>query len=152
MAGSRLQREHRRHGRVDTMTARSETYELMRHLSARGLDAITFEDANTLRRAALTLHRWDELECGDSDDYKSWAIERDEITGAPYMVIYPHSENKSHRTRIADREAGALRRVAAICRKYGAYYFHQSDPRGAALYISAEPMTDSDYSGKGVPA
>jgi hypothetical protein len=36
----------------------------------------SFEDASALRRISMTLHRWHELECGDSNDYGSWAIER----------------------------------------------------------------------------
>lgn len=68
--------------------------------------------AATLRRAEMTLHRWAELECGDGNDYASWAIERDDDTGKPYMARYPHNGPAS-RTAIADRETGALRRVAA---------------------------------------
>lgn len=129
------------------MSARSETYQLMSDLGARGL-SMSFEDVNTLRRAQLTLHRWDELECGDSNEYASWAIERDETTGAPYMVRYIHDRNAPitpRRQRIPDREAGALRRVAAICAKYGAHYYHQGDPRGCALYVGPEPLPDNNY-------
>ena len=46
---------------------------------------------------------------------------------------------------IADRERGALKRVAAECKRIGAHFYHQSDPRGCVLYIGAEPMSDSDY-------
>jgi hypothetical protein len=115
----------------------------MRDLERRGIE-ITFADAQTLRRAQLTLHRWAELECGDGNDYASWAIERDDETGVPYMVTYPH-RGEPRRHRIADRETGALRRVAAVCNKYGLHFYHQGDPRGCALRIDTEPMTDSDY-------
>src|SRR5215471_2009159 len=37
---------------------------------------ISYEHALTLRRCAMTLHRWFELECGDGNDHGSWAIER----------------------------------------------------------------------------
>ena len=131
------------------MTARSETYELMAQLGAHGL-SMSFEDANTLRRAAITLHGWDEAECGNSDQWKSWSIERDEESGIPYMCLYFHDRNGVARRRIPDREAGALRRVAAICGKYGARFYHQSDPRGASLYIGAVPLTDTNYSSLGV--
>lgn len=110
--------------------ARLATLELQRRLNAAGI-AADFDAAETLRRAQLTLHRWGELECGDGDNYKSWAIERDEATGKPYMVVYPH-DGKPRRYRVADREAGA-------------HYFHQTDPRGCALYVAAEPLTESDY-------
>ena len=125
------------------MSARSETYELMHRLHNAGIDA-DFDQANTLRRAAKTLHRWDEAECGNSDDYKSLAIERDEETGKPFMCIYPHSGNNI-RYRIADREAGAIRRIEAVCKNLGLYYYHQSDCRGAALYVSKEALNGSQY-------
>jgi len=111
--------------------------------------ACTQAEANTLRRASITLHRWAELECGDSNDYASWAIERDESTGLPYMVTYPHN-GATRRRRIPDRERGALRRIEALCKVAGLCFYHQTDPRGCALYISSEPMTDCDYSAKGV--
>ena len=107
----------------------------------------TAEEAESLRRISMTLHRWHELECGDSNSYGSWAIERDDNgDGPPYMVRhhYRHGQGKDTvtRTRIPDREKGAQRRLLAIinaeakrhgeCR-YSAYI--QTDPRGAALYI-----------------
>lgn len=132
------------------MTAAQDTYELMRDLEREGI-SMTFEDANTIRRAQLTLHRWAEQECGNSDQWKSWAIERDEVTDLPYMTVYPHTEAKTRRYRIPDRERGALRRVAAICARLGIYYYHQTDPRGSALRLSRQPLTDADYT-RGVAA
>src|SRR5258706_2345178 len=131
------------------MTARQATYGLMQQLGARGIN-LSFDEANTLRRAEKVLQRWAEQECGDSNDYKSWAIERDEKTDIPYMVEHMHVEARpggslysnhgTYRTRIADREARALRRVKAVCSKWGLYYYHQTDPRGCALYVSNEPL------------
>lgn len=43
---------------------------------------ISYPDAIALRRIAMTLHRWHELECGTDRG----AIERDESTGNPYFV------------------------------------------------------------------
>jgi hypothetical protein len=31
------------------------------------------------------------------------------------------------------------------------FYYHQTDPRGASLYVSTERMTDIDYNAKGQP-
>jgi hypothetical protein len=112
-----------------------------------GLNA---EDAETLFRAERVLRRWAELECGDGNDWGSWAIERDENgEGPPYMVHhrYGHGHFKDYttRTRIADRERGALKRIAALCAARGLYFWHQSDPRGCALYVSREPLADNDY-------
>lgn len=104
----------------------------------------TDHHANILRRAAITLSRWAEQECGDGDDYKSWAIERDETTGKPYRCVYPHN-GKSYREPIPDREAGALRRVKEVCDELCIHFYHQTDPRGASLYVAAEPLTDTNY-------
>src|SRR3990167_2858202 len=141
------------------MSARNDTISLQYRLFNAGVTSITFDDANTLRRAELTLQRWHELECGDGNNYGSWAIERDDNgDGPPFMVHhhYRHGDGPPFmvhhhyrhgngadtvtRTRIADREAGALRRVAAICKRLCAHYYHQGDPRGCALYVSAKPI------------
>lgn len=130
------------------MSARSETYELMARFSARGIN-LGFDEVNTLRRAEITLQRWSEQECGDSNERFSWAIERDEQTGIPYRCIYPHT-GASRRYRIADKERGALRRVKAICDFHRLHFYHQTDPRGCSLYVSNDPLTDSAYT-NGVP-
>lgn len=118
-------------------------------MERRGIE-IDGADIEALRRCEMTLHRWAELECGDGNDYQSWAIERDEGSGVPYMVYHPHNGTPTRRHKIADREAGALKRVAEICRRLGLHFFHQTDPRGVALYVSKDRMTDCDYSSKGV--
>ncbi len=125
------------------MTARNDTRALMQQLGARGI-SLSFDEVNTLRRAQITLHRWAELECGDGNDYASWSIERDEATDIPYMCRYPH-DGEMHRTRIADREKGAIRRVSHICAHHKLDFYHQTDPRGCALYVSNEPLKDNDY-------
>jgi hypothetical protein len=104
----------------------------------------TTDEAAKLRRISLTLRRWHELECGN--DYG--AIERDTSTGKPYMTT-----ERGTRYPVADRETGALRRLAAIIRACNERRFNadsatahdpnahdlkpyiQTDPRGAALYI-----------------
>jgi hypothetical protein len=115
----------------------------MQQLGARGI-SLSFDEANTLRRAELTLQRWGEMECGDGNDHCSWAIERDEQTGVPYKCVYPY-KGEMRRYRVADREAGALRRVKAICDAHGLHFYHQTDPRGCALYVSNEPLPDHNY-------
>ena len=106
--------------------------EVIRRLQDAG---ISWEHANALRRISMTLQRWGELECGDGNDYASWAIERDEQTGKPYMVRYPH-DGKPRRTPVADREKGALKRLQTIMSHYPNYVaYHQTDPRGAAVYV-----------------
>lgn len=97
---------------------------------------ISYEDACALRRIAMTLHRWHELECGDGNG----CIERDEKTGIPYWhnanSRYLGANDRRAYSRIPDREKGALKRLAAIMRRYPALSSYvQGDPRGAALYI-----------------
>jgi len=93
-------------------------------------------DAYDLRRIAMTLRRWHELECGTY----SGAIERDEETGLCYWYNansrYLDPREYDLGSRVADRETGALKRLAKIMAKYPALsYYVQGDPRGAALYI-----------------
>jgi hypothetical protein len=96
-------------------------------------------EVQQLIRCERTLGRWDELECGDGNDYGSWAIERDEDTGKPFMVHhhYRHGNGKDYTTRtpIADREAGAIKRAKAIAERHGLTIYHQGDPRGCTLYV-----------------
>jgi hypothetical protein len=108
------------------MTSARERYEVLARLERAG---ITPNDAEKLRRIALTLHRWSELECGVDNG----CVERDETTGKTYWL----NSTTGHRYPVRDRETGALKRLKAIMhpyrRKYHAYY--QSDPRGAALWL-----------------
>jgi hypothetical protein len=125
------------------MSARNETLALMQRFGTRDI-SLSFEDANALRRAQITLHRWAELECGDGNAYGSWAIERNEETGVPYMCNYPHT-GKMRAHKIPDREKGALQRITEICKRNGLHFYHQGDPRGCALYIAKEPLSDVYY-------
>ncbi len=108
------------------------------HLAQSG---IALDDAVALRRIAMTLHRWHELECGDGNSYGSWAIERDDNgDGPPFMVHhhYQHGRGKDtvSRTRIPDREKGAHKRLASLMARYpGWQAYIQGDPRGASLYV-----------------
>ena len=91
---------------------------------------IAEDDAWKLRRIAMTLHAWGELECGTDRG----AIERDEATGKP---MYRYSDGRSGGF-VPDRERGALRRLDAIMDAYrhaGLSCYVQSDPRGAPLYV-----------------
>ena len=88
----------------------------------------SYEEADTLRLAEKTLHRWAEMECGTENG----CIERNEETGRCYW-LNSHSGNKH---RIRDRETGAKKRVNAIMANHPelvAYF--QGDPRGCALYL-----------------
>lgn len=161
------------------------TPDCVNRLTALGIE---YDDALSLRRISMTLRAWGEAECGNSNDFHSWSIERDEVTGVPYHVTHCHHGNYgwsvwcyadtvpdggpgdmvratrktfataeaateykhtialgrcpeirqvlSRRYKIADREGGALKRLGKIMAKYPALTaYHQTDPRGAALYV-----------------
>lgn len=101
---------------------RARLYETLQSLG------FTAAEADTMRRMSNTLQNWHSMECGD---YRG-SIERDEATGKPY---YTTAETR-RRYPVADRETGALKRLAAIMstRPHLNTYV-QTDPRGAALYI-----------------
>jgi len=89
---------------------------------------VSESDAYKLRRIAMTLHRWHELECGIDGD----GVERDETTG---KCIWYCAYTK-RRYPYPDYETGALKRLDAIMKQYPELKAYvQTDPRGAALYI-----------------
>ena len=117
---------------------------------------ISYGDAQDLRRISMTLHRWHELECGDSNNHASWCITRGrwecanqpipgshspnvfvhDGDGGPALERHSHSGSAPTYTAIPDRERGALKRLAKIMVRYpGFASYVQGDPRGAALYI-----------------
>ena len=104
----------------------------------------TYQEAESLRRISMTLHRWYEMECGVDNG----CIERDDTTNRPFW----HNAMSGKLYPIADRETGAIKRLKAIIadrndREIGKIlteetdeaitlsYYVQTDPRGAALYI-----------------
>ena len=109
---------------------------------------ISSQDADALRRISMTLRRWFERECGDSNSYGSWAIERDETTDIPYLIhhhyAHGHGKDTVSKTRIPDRENGARKRLETIMAGYPTLTAYvQGDPRGCSLYI----LTDDDLKG-----
>ena len=103
----------------------------------------TTDEAAKLRRISLTLRRWYEYECGTGNNHADYFIVR-ESDGTPYMETHLNGQGvfKTYRHRIADRETGALRRLAAIINARNERRaepplkpYIQTDPRGAALYI-----------------
>ena len=109
---------------------------------------IEFDDVCAFRRDSMTLRRWFERECGDSNNYASWAVERDPDTDIPYLVTYPYN-GKERRRRIPDREKGARKRIAARCERLGLKYYIQTDCRGLALYLSREKIDGQNYNSVG---
>jgi len=102
---------------------------------ADALAALGFTDteADQLRRIASTLSRWHELKCGN----EAGCIERDPQTGKPYYISAATVRAlPPRRYKVADRETGAERRLAAIMARHAPLAAYvQTDPRGAPLYI-----------------
>ena len=112
-------------------TKASRTHRLYSSLLNLGF---TYAESSSLIRASNTLSRWAEAECNGD-------IQRDEA-GKPWRYYGPEHQ---HKCRASDREAGALRRIEFICKRAGAHFYHQQDPRGCALYVGAEPINDQNY-------
>lgn len=115
-------------------TSNSKAARLVRLHETLSRLGFTYEEAETLRRAEMTLSRWAERLCNGE-------IERDEKSGLTF-----HAWNNGTRrqlTRCPDRETGALKRIEAVVKARNARepesgplsFYHQTDPRGAALYI-----------------
>ncbi len=110
------------------MTSRKDIIETEAMLNRLQSLNISRNDAETLRRIAMQLHRWHELECG----VEGGGVERDEETGK----VTWYSSHTGRRFPYPDRETGALKRLAAIMDRYPTLgHYVQGDPRGAALYI-----------------
>lgn len=127
-----------REGITKAMNMSRDKYEVLSRLQSLGF---TWEQANQLRRISMTLRRWFEMECGTENGAGvSISIERDDNgEGKPFLRRqYMTAQGwVDGRLPIADREAGARKRLAAIMapfkRRLVAYV--QGDPRGCALYI-----------------
>lgn len=87
----------------------------------------TRDEAESLRRISMTLHRWHERECGTDSgciergrkervfNVETWGWDRtffNDENGTPHWA--DHSGDRPRYYRIPDREAGAKRRLAAI--------------------------------------
>lgn len=124
------------HG-VGSLTQRPGVQTMRHECITRLIEAgIDLDDAHQLRRIAMTLHRWHELECGDGNGY----IERDETTGKPRYcntrATYLSANDPRAWSSVPDREAGAHKRLAKIMSRYPTLRSYvQGDPRGASLYI-----------------
>ena len=110
--------------------------ELVSRLTRLGFTAA---EISALVRIEKTLNRWFELECGTGDDKVTRSIERDDNgDGKPFVRIQFSTAQgwQDRRYPVADREAGAKKRLAAIMAGHKRLVSYiQGDPRGCALYI-----------------
>ena len=127
------------------MTASEKDWTLARRFWSRGINQIDRDHCRTLRRAELTLHRWHELECGLDNGYGSTIIvERDGLTNKPIVSIHT-ARGVVAQYNTPDRKTGAINRVKSLCDSLGLYFFVQTDPRGASLYVSDTPINYCNY-------
>ena len=112
------------HNRPSRLQRAIDFYNRMANL---GFDG---DETDQLVRIERTLHRWAEAECNgeieregenaDGRPFRSFAA-----TGGKHLA-YP----------IADREAGAMRRLNRLMAQHPAWIaYQQGDPRGCALYL-----------------
>jgi hypothetical protein len=94
-------------------------------LQAMGLSRAECEQ---LRRDSMRLHRWGEMECNHD-------VSRETIPGKVTIRYSLANGDITKPQPIADRETPALKRCQAIAKAHGLVFYHQGDPRGAAVYI-----------------
>lgn len=88
----------------------------------------SFEEAYALWRDAKRLHTWAEHECNGT-------IERDDETGLVYSVWNTSGPGPIQRTRCADRETPARKRIEEIVKRHGLTVQFQGDPRGYVVRV-----------------
>jgi hypothetical protein len=101
---------------------------------------ISGTDAEALRRVAMTLRNWFEMECGTDRNGASVSIEREGGTddGKPFQRVQYNSGGRwvDRQYPIADREKGARKRLADTMKRYPELTAYvQGDCRGASVYI-----------------
>lgn len=125
-------------------TSRKELIRQTCQMDACARLGLSREEHDILRRASMRLHRWAEMECNHD-------VQRDEKTNK-VTVRYCRSDGMMSKAfATPDRETPALARCQAIADKHGLVFYHQSDPRGVAVYIGkAESLRghsiESNYS------
>jgi hypothetical protein len=100
-------------------------------------NGFTHGETFQLLKAERALRKWGELECGTGDGNRSVHVFRDKSGKPFYRVQYFHAGQWRESIQPKrDTEKAALAKVDAImARKTGFRAYHQTDPRGCALYI-----------------
>ena len=122
------------------MNANKKNLELQQRIERRTGRILPKAEVAALRRRALALHRWYELECGTDRGH----VERDGQTGKPRFFPVWAGHNSAG-FPIRDQESAALRWLADFSARTGLHVYVQGDPRGWPIYIGAEPLTDANY-------
>jgi len=104
----------------------------------------------TLKRLARTLHKWAEDECNGAIQWEGI----DEETPRRYYAD-SHGCYSKPGPIIRNKEQECLKTAARLVAAHGLSIYHQSDPRGVALYVynaaDAKGRIDELYSSIGKP-
>jgi hypothetical protein len=100
-------------------------------------------EAEQLRRISLTLSSWGERECNEDIRIGFYRVDGEFVDAEAadpahrrYCRTFTFGQGNFRGYQIPNREAGALRRLKGIMANHrGLLAYHQTDPRGAALYI-----------------
>lgn len=115
------------------------TEALQRYHRDAALSGVDYQDAETLRRAAMTLHRWSEHECNGVIQRAEFGMfdhkGRPMPAGKCYTAYNIDGPGPVRYAPTADRETPAIKRAEAIAAKYGATLEYQGDPRGWPLTL-----------------
>lgn len=96
--------------------------------------------AHQLRLAAKGLERWAILEDGLVHfGATTWAMERDVVTGVPYIVTY-HSNCRITRRKIRDMEKFHVERIERICQGAKLSWHFE----GCTLFVDDRPIPAND--------
>jgi len=100
-------------------------------------NGFTYDETTALLKAERALRKWGELACGTGVGNRSVHVFRDESGKPFYRVQYFHAGKWRESIQPKrDTEKLALAKVDAImANKPGFRAYHQTDPRGCALYV-----------------
>jgi hypothetical protein len=100
-------------------------------------NGFTHDETTALLRAERALRKWGELKCGTGDKNRSISVFRDE-SGKPFYRVQFYAGGQWRETvqPKRDTEKAAWNKVQSImASKPGFSAYHQTDPRGCALYV-----------------
>ena len=104
----------------------------------------------SLKRLAGTIHQWNEDECNGAIQ---WEGDNEETPRRYYLD--DHGTYTRPGPVIVDKESRALESARKIASKHGLSIYHQTDPRGIALYVynaaDSKGRIDELYSSIGKP-
>jgi hypothetical protein len=104
----------------------------------------------SLKRLAKIIHKWNEDECNGAIQ---WEGDNEEIPRRYYLDRYGTYTIPG--PIIVDKEKPSLESARKIASKHGLSIYHQTDPRGAALYVynaaDSRGRIDELYSSIGKP-